>query len=220
MICAGGVLEIPEWATFRQDLSGLGSNARSTLSAIPVGMEKLRKVKVEDLRDFRVFSVLAKRSRNSFGVISRFCVGLTPGLISGASATRPKTPLSVSTCVFWSLPCQAAAVPFFPFINDCGECENRFEEFKNGFAADRLSCHHFRAYAFRLLRRSFAYNLVNLFHLQLPPSLRPAQIETLRIRLFKVGARIGETARCIRIHMASGWPYQDLFQAASLRNSS
>jgi hypothetical protein len=102
----------------------------------------------------------------------------------------------------------------FPFYNDRGECENRIEEFKNGFAADRLSCHRFRANAFRLLLHSFAYNLVNLFRLQLPSSLRSAQIETLRIQLFKIGARIRETARCIRIHLASGWPFQDLFQAA------
>lgn len=108
----------------------------------------------------------------------------------------------------------------FSFYNDRGECENRIEEFKNGFAADRLSCHRFRANAFRLLLHSFAYNLVNLFRLQLPLSLRSAQIETLRIQLFKIGARIRETARCIRIHLASGWPFQDLFQAASFCNSS
>jgi Transposase DDE domain group 1 len=76
-----------------------------------------------------------------------------------------------------------------------------------------LSCHRFRANAFRLLLHSFAYNLVNLFRLQLPLSMRSAQIETLRIQLFKIGARIRETARCIRIHLASGWPFQDLFRA-------
>ena len=54
----------------------------------------------------------------------------------------------------------------FSFYNDRGECENRIEEFKNGFAADRLSCHRFRANAFRPLLHSFAYNLVNLFRLQ------------------------------------------------------
>jgi hypothetical protein len=108
----------------------------------------------------------------------------------------------------------------FSFYNDRGECENRIEEFKNGFAADRLSCHRFRANAFRLLLHSFAYNLVNLFRLQLPPSMRSAQIETLRIQLFKIGARIRQTARCIRIHLASGWPFQDIFQAAALCNSS
>jgi hypothetical protein len=46
--------------------------------------------------------------------------------------------------------------------------------------------------------------LVNLFRLQLPPSMRSAQIETLRTQLFKIGTRIRETARCIRIHLASG----------------
>jgi hypothetical protein len=108
----------------------------------------------------------------------------------------------------------------FSFYNDRGECENRIEEFKNGFAADRLSCHRFRANAFRLLLHSFAYNLVNLFRLQLPLSMRSTQIETLRMRLFKIGARIRATARCVRIHLASGWPFQDLFRAASLCNSS
>ena len=42
----------------------------------------------------------------------------------------------------------------FGFYNDRGECENRIEEFKNGFDADRLSCHRFRANAFRLLLHS------------------------------------------------------------------
>ena len=71
-----------------------------------------------------------------------------------------------------------------------------------------------------MLLHSFAYNLVNLFRLQLPLSMRSAQIETLRTQLFKIGARIRETARCIRIHLASGWPFQELFQAASFCNSS
>jgi hypothetical protein len=106
------------------------------------------------------------------------------------------------------------------FYNDRGECENRIEEFKNGFAADRLSCHRFRANAFRLLLHSFAYNLVNLFRLQLPASLRSAQIETLRTQLFKIGARFRLTARCIRVHLASGWPFQSLFQTVALAFNS
>ncbi|MGB2888658.1 MAG: transposase, partial [Candidatus Acidiferrales bacterium] len=60
------------------------------------------------------------------------------------------------------------------------------------------------------------YNLVNLFRLHLPSSLRSAQIETLRTQLFKIGARSRQTARCIRIHLASGWPFQHLFQTVAL----
>jgi hypothetical protein len=70
----------------------------------------------------------------------------------------------------------------FAFYNDRGECENRIEEFKNGFRADRLSCHRFLANGFRLLLHGFAYNLVDLFRLQLPQPWRSAQIETLRAR--------------------------------------
>ncbi len=107
--------------------------------------------------------------------------------------------------------CAGRASEVFAFYNDRGECENRIEEFKNGFRSDRLSCHRFLANAFRLLLHGFAYNLVNLFRLQLPQPWRSAQIETLRARLFKLGARVRQTARCIRIHLATGWPFQSLF---------
>ncbi len=100
----------------------------------------------------------------------------------------------------------------FAFYNDRGECENRIEEFKNGFRADRLSCHRFLANAFRLFLHGFAYNLVNLFRLlELPQPWRSAQIETLRARLFKVGARVRQTACAIRVHLATGWPWKSLF---------
>jgi len=112
--------------------------------------------------------------------------------------------------------CPGRAATVFAFYNDRGECENRIEEFKNGFRADRLSCHRFLANAFRLLLHGVAYNLVNLFRLQLPPAWRSAQIETLRARLFKLGARVRQTARCIRIHLASGWPLQSLFRDVTL----
>ena len=108
----------------------------------------------------------------------------------------------------------------FAFYNDRGECENRIEEFKNGFRADRLSCHRFLANAFRLLLHGVAYNLVNLFRLQLPQPWRSAQIETLRARLFKLGARVRQTARCIRFHLASSWPFQDLFRSVVLAVNS
>jgi hypothetical protein len=112
--------------------------------------------------------------------------------------------------------CGGRASEVFAFYNDRGECENRIEEFKNGFRADRLSCHRFLANAFRLLLHGFAYNLVNLFRLRLPQAWRSAQIETLRARLFKLGARVRQTARCIRIHLATGWPLQSLFRELAL----
>ena len=116
--------------------------------------------------------------------------------------------------------CAGRAAQVFAFYNDRGECENRIEEFKNGFRADRLSCHRFLANAFRLLLHAAAYNLVNLFRLQLPQPWRSAQIETLRARLFKLGARVRHTARCIRFHLATGWPFQNLFRDIALAVNS
>ena len=116
--------------------------------------------------------------------------------------------------------CAGRASEIFACYNDRGECENRIEEFKNGFRADRLSCHRFLANAFRLLLHGASYNLVNFFRLQLPQPWRSAQIETLRAQLFKIGARVRQTARCIRFHLASGWPFQNLFRSVSFAVNS
>lgn len=99
----------------------------------------------------------------------------------------------------------------FDFYQGRGDCENRIEELKNGFSADRLSCHRYLANVFRLMLHSLAYNLVVLLRLHLPPSLRTAQIERLRLQVFKLGARIRRTARRIWVHFSTGWPHQDLF---------
>jgi len=116
--------------------------------------------------------------------------------------------------------CAGRASEIFAFYNDRGECENRIEEFKNGFRADRLSCHRFLANAFRLLLHGAAYNLVNFFRHHLPQPWRSAQIETLRAQLFKIGARIRRTARCIHVHLATGWPFQDLFRSVTFATNS
>src|ERR1051325_1837615 len=108
----------------------------------------------------------------------------------------------------------------FAFYNDRGECENRIEEFKNGFRADRLSCHRFLANAFRLLLHGAAYNLVNFFRHHLPQPWRSAQIETLRAKLFKLGGRIRQTARCIRIHLSTSWPFQGLCRSVAFAVNS
>jgi hypothetical protein len=52
--------------------------------------------------------------------------------------------------------------------------------------------------------------------LQLPQAWRSAHIETLRARLFKLGARVRQTARCIRVHLATGWPWQSLSHELAL----
>ncbi len=99
-----------------------------------------------------------------------------------------------------------------------GDVENRIKELKLEIKADRLSCHRFLANQFRLLLHTAAYCLFWLLrhHLQ-GTELATAQVNTLRLKLLKIGARIRETSRRIWVHLASGYPYRDLL-AALLQN--
>src|SRR6266850_13582 len=97
--------------------------------------------------------------------------------------------------------------------DDRGECENRIKEFKRDLSADRLSCHSYRANAFRLKLHALAYQLLVLFRLHAlrTTDLAHARLETLRLKLFKVGARFKSTARHLWFHLSSSWPGRDLF---------
>jgi hypothetical protein len=97
--------------------------------------------------------------------------------------------------------------------DDRGECENRIKEFKRDLSADRLSCHSYRANAFRLQLHALAYQLLVLFrrHALRTTDFAHARLETLRLKLFKVGARFERTARHLWFHLSSSWPGRDLF---------
>jgi hypothetical protein len=96
-----------------------------------------------------------------------------------------------------------------------GDAENRIKELKREVKADRLSCHRFLANQFRLFLHTAAYTLFWLLRDALKGTeFARAQVGTLRLTLFKIGARIRETSRRVWIHMASGYPYQRLFASA------
>jgi Transposase DDE domain group 1 len=105
------------------------------------------------------------------------------------------------------------AEQIFNGYDERGECENRIKEFKRGLRADRLSCHRYRANAFRLQLHGLAYQLLVLFrfHGLRSTDLASAQFETLRLKLFKVGARFRRSARRLWFHLSSSWPGRDRF---------
>lgn len=101
----------------------------------------------------------------------------------------------------------------FAWYNQRGQAENFIKELKNDLAADRLSCSAYRANAFRLQLHALAYNLLVLFRRLVlkGTQLTHATIEQLRLRLFKLGARVRRSVRHLWFHLASGWPGQPLF---------
>lgn len=94
-----------------------------------------------------------------------------------------------------------------------GTIEDVIEELKNGFEGDRLSCRKFQANAFRLFLHSAAYNLMVLLRQHTAvPELKRATIQTIRIKLIKVGGVVERTARRIWVRLSSTWPYSDLYR--------
>jgi hypothetical protein len=100
-----------------------------------------------------------------------------------------------------------------------GEAENRIKEQQLDLFADRTSCHRFLANQFRLLLSSAAYVLVQALRRTalLGTELAEAQVGTIRLKLFKVAARVVVSARRVVFHLASSYPYQEVFREVYAR---
>ena len=96
-----------------------------------------------------------------------------------------------------------------------GEMENRIKEQQLDLFADRTSCHRFLANQFRLLLSSAAYGLVQALRRTTwaGTELAWAQVGTIRRKLLKVAARVVVSARRVVFHLASSYPYQEMFRS-------
>jgi hypothetical protein len=97
-----------------------------------------------------------------------------------------------------------------------GDMENRIKEQQLQLFSDRTSCSTMRANELRMWFSAVAYSLtIALRRLGLQNTdLQKAQPETIRLKLFKIGAQIRVTVRKVWIALAESYPYQHLFEAA------
>ena len=79
--------------------------------------------------------------------------------------------------------------------------------------ADRTSAHNWWPNQFRLLLSALAYTLVEAIRrLGLSGTeLAQAQVDTIRLKLLKIGAVIVRNTRRVRFLLSSAHPYQHLF---------
>jgi len=100
-----------------------------------------------------------------------------------------------------------------------GDMENRIKEQQLYLFSDRTSCHAFLANQFRLILSSAAYVLVEtLRRVGLKETeLEASQVDTLRLKLFKVAARVCQSVRRVVLHLCSSYPYASLFQQVAER---
>jgi DDE family transposase len=91
--------------------------------------------------------------------------------------------------------------------------EQPIGELKNQLLADRLSAHGFTANATKLGLHVLAYAIMVLFREALAdvPEVARAQVHTLRLKLFKVGAVVRTSVRRIWFHFSQTWPHRELF---------
>lgn len=95
---------------------------------------------------------------------------------------------------------------------DRGQPENWIKDLKNALRADRLSDHRFWANAFRLLLHAAAFWLLDTLRRWLAATEAASyQLDTLRLRLLKIGGRVRELANRICLHLASSHPGEPLW---------
>jgi len=91
--------------------------------------------------------------------------------------------------------------------------EKPLAELKNGLGAGRLSSHGFTANSMRLGLHVLAYAIFVLFREATAdvPEVATAEVDTVRIKLFKVGAVVKTSVRRIWFHLSETWPHRELF---------
>ena len=103
-----------------------------------------------------------------------------------------------------------------------GEAENRIKEQQMCLFADRTSCMNWLPNQFRLLLSALAYCLMEAIRsLALTGTqLAKARCDTIRLKLFKIGAVMIRNTRQVRFLLSSAYPYQQLLALVSKRLAS
>ena len=187
-------------------LFGLAKNNRLK-KAIGAQMQQARLQFAETREASRVYADLRYRTRKSWSR-ERRVIGKAEYLSGGEN---PRFVVTTLDCEVWEP--QALYEKLY-----CarGDMENRIKEQQLYLFADRTSSATMRANQLRLWFSSVAYVLMHqLRQVALAGTeLEKSQCHTIRTKLLKIGARVVVSTRRIVIHLASGYPYQDLFHRA------
>ena len=94
--------------------------------------------------------------------------------------------------------------------------ENKIKQQKLDLSSDRMSCHQFMSNQARVLFSGIAYLLITELKEKAlkGTKLAKAYCQTIREKLFKIGAVVIKNTRRIQYYFASHHPYQELFRHA------
>jgi len=98
------------------------------------------------------------------------------------------------------------------FYCNRGRMENFIKEGKNGFDFASVSSSSEVVNANRFQIHALAYNIFNLFRrLALPMTMRKLMVDTIRVKLMKIAARMVRSGRYIIFKLCSSCPYKEAF---------
>ncbi len=185
---------------------GLATNARLERAIIPLQTEAERQSAERDGTKVRLLG--ETRYQADSWPVARRVVMKAEVLPKGTNTrfvvtTRPDDPATV-----------------YDWYVDRGASENWIKDLKRGCFADRLSCHRFWANQFRLLLHAAAYWLLDTLRRWLVAEhIARMTLETLRLRLIKIGGWVRERPDRVRLRLASSHPSEAWWRALAARPS-
>lgn len=188
---------------------GLAKNSR-LIEQIGAEMGQAQEIYQSTQQPARVFKDFRYRTRKSWSC-ERRVVGKAEYLAKGENPRFIVTSIASEE--------KEARELYEDFYCARGDMENRIKEQQLGLFADRTSTSWIRSNQLRLYFSSFAYILVHaLRRLGLEGTeLAKAQCDTIRLKLFKIGAQIRVSVRKVWISFSESYPYLNLFQQVLAR---
>lgn len=183
-----------------------------------IGVAKNERLKQEIEEELALAKALYQCSGKASRVFKDFCyktlkswrwqrrvIGKAEYLAKGANPRFVVTSLTAEEC--------SAQELYEKMYCGRGDMENRIKEQQLMLFADRTSTTKLHSNQVRLYFSSIAYVLMQaLRRLGLAGTeMATAQCNTIRLKLFKIGARIRLTVRKVWVAYAGGYPYKDLF---------
>jgi hypothetical protein len=204
--------EIMRYCEYNRQLDyvfGLAKNSR-LIKAIETEMAQAQQIHQSTQQPARVFKDFRYRTRKSWSC-ERRVVGKAEYLGKGENPRFIVTSMASEE--------KEARELYEDFYCARGDMENRIKEQQLGLFADRTSTAWMRSNQLRLYFSSFAYVLVHaLRRLGLQGTeLAKAQCDTIRLKLFKIGAQIRVSVRKVWISFSESYPYLSLFQQVIAR---
>lgn len=208
-----------------RELASEIEEAKQQYAAEKVKVARFKWLRYQASRWTKYRWVIGKAEQGDKGTNPRFVITNVPtseGVVDPVYRRVKQDGRKVLTLVEPGIVCSVARNPqeFYETMYCMrGEMENRIKDQQLFLFADRTSCHRFIANQFRLLLSSSAYVLLDALRRLALSGTKEARmrVDTIRLRIIKIAARVRVSCRRVVFHLASHCPFEQLFRSVMTR---